>query len=592
MSLTKLIVGGFRSLRERTEIPIAPLTLLFGPNSAGKSAVLRAIAELQDWLTEDAGGDAPMPSRLPTFFRTESRNAYLLPEPEDYYAEGGEEWETEPDARTPMTIGLEVDELDTETVEFTREVDKATEVGLAAFRAMQGRRLQLEHIKKLDGTFHRTEAVIDDVDLFHMFDGRTLNLEFPDHPVGTEMGELEERDSTGVQRPFAQDAIRLNLRHPALEHTLLLSLAASLGGFEHHVSLKPLIRLDDGWLTIRTTTTNKRPHGWRQVHLRGTTLIDAITLLAVRSEQADVAHSLQQTLDLCNLVVDATAIFFAQLRFASRFELPVTVVSGDRRILGADETNWEFFPRMIGRVKRHGKWVLRRRPDGVIASYAQWLAERCLGNLDSGASASPPARSDDFVNDVFLHDLFATRRYRIRPEVWRITQTPLIERGEPGSEAEEQSLRVSLFLEDAGGRRLNFDEVGSGVSYVLPVLAALGTSERSWIEQPELHLHPSAQCELGDVFIRSFNRSGFSVVETHSEHLLLRILKRIRQTANGVAIDPELRCLPEAVAILYFDPQQDGSTQVRRMRVTRSGDFSDRWPSGFFEERDGELFDE
>ena len=52
MPITKLIVGGFKSIRERTEIPIAPLTLLFGPNSAGKSAVLAALDALSKKLIE------------------------------------------------------------------------------------------------------------------------------------------------------------------------------------------------------------------------------------------------------------------------------------------------------------------------------------------------------------------------------------------------------------------------------------------------------------------------------------------------------------------------------------------------------------
>ena len=117
-------------------------------------------------------------------------------------------------------------------------------------------------------------------------------------------------------------------------------------------------------------------------------------------------------------------------------------------------------------------------------------------------------------------------------------------------------------------------------------------AERSWIEQPELHLHPAAQCELGDVVIRAFHRGRFSIIETHSEHMLLRVLKRIRMTSEGKALDPELKCLPEAVSVLYFDPLPDGSTAIRQLRISRGGDFMDRWPAGFFEERDRELFDE
>jgi predicted ATPase len=60
LTITKLIVGGFKSIRERTEIPIAPLTLLFGPNSAGKTAVLAALDALSTKLIEKKENEGSM----------------------------------------------------------------------------------------------------------------------------------------------------------------------------------------------------------------------------------------------------------------------------------------------------------------------------------------------------------------------------------------------------------------------------------------------------------------------------------------------------------------------------------------------------
>ena len=199
-------------------------------------------------------------------------------------------------------------------------------------------------------------------------------------------------------------------------------------------------------------------------------------------------------------------------------------------------------------------------------------------------------RTDDLVNDALAGELFPSRRYRVKPEVSRVRVEELV--GRYPTEQTSESLKISLYLEDANGRALDFQDVGSGISYVLPVLAALWDSDRSWIEQPELHLHPAAQCTLGDVLIRALNRGRFSIIETHSEHLLLRVLRRIRQTHSGKVTDPELRCSPEAVSVLYFDPQEDGGTHVYPLRISRGGDFMDRWPSGFFEEREQEFFDE
>jgi hypothetical protein len=165
-------------------------------------------------------------------------------------------------------------------------------------------------------------------------------------------------------------------------------------------------------------------------------------------------------------------------------------------------------------------------------------------------------KREDFVNYVLKTGIFGARRYEVKPAVWSITTKTLVcrdtrQQEDEGEGCEEADLKVQLFLEDQNGRALNFSEVGSGISYVMPILASLHSAKFSWVAQPELHLHPAAQCEMGDVFLRAFNRGHFSVVETHSEHMLLRVLKRIRQTTQGVAIDDDLKCPPEAVSDNY-----------------------------------------
>lgn len=150
-------------------------------------------------------------------------------------------------------------------------------------------------------------------------------------------------------------------------------------------------------------------------------------------------------------------------------------------------------------------------------------------------------------------------------------------------------------MRDNQNRRHLFEDVGSGIGYVLPVLCAIydhiGASIH-FIQQPELHLHPALQAALGDVFIEAREKNSTIVIETHSEHLLLRILKRVRQTHLKVDIAQELKINAEDVCVLYFDPSPDGTTTVKRLRVTEDGEFMDRWPRGFFGERDQELLDE
>jgi predicted ATPase len=140
--------------------------------------------------------------------------------------------------------------------------------------------------------------------------------------------------------------------------------------------------------------------------------------------------------------------------------------------------------------------------------------------------------------------------------------------------------------------KLNFQDVGSGVSYVFPILTSLWASPLSIIEQPELHLHPSAQCEMGDVFIAATKHNAKSIIESHSEHLLLRVLRRIRETTNGYLMSNDYKFHSNELSIYYFEPRPDGATMVKEIRVDDYGELLNTWPGGFFSERERELFGE
>lgn len=145
-----------------------------------------------------------------------------------------------------------------------------------------------------------------------------------------------------------------------------------------------------------------------------------------------------------------------------------------------------------------------------------------------------------------------------------------------------------LFLRDKRTSTIvSHRDVGIGISQVLPVLvSAYGSRERLIaIEQPEIHIHPGLQAELGDVFIQSAlgeNGNRF-LLETHSEHLILRIMRRIRETTSGALPEgiPPIR--PEDVSVLYVDPQPEGSV-VLEMPLSKFGELQKPWPGGFFEE--------
>ncbi len=205
----------------------------------------------------------------------------------------------------------------------------------------------------------------------------------------------------------------------------------------------------------------------------------------------------------------------------------------------------------------------------------------------------------DAVNHALADHLFLEQGYRLDYDFRLLmskanSQAGLIEGMslDPG----EFGFLVELILCDSKGRRHLFQDVGSGIGYVLPVLCAVYEhsvyNSTCFIQQPELHIHPALQAAMGDVFIEGSEEEHQILIETHSEHLLLRILKRIRQTHLQAAIAPELKIHADDVCVLYFDPSPDGTTTVKRLRITEDGEFMDRWPRGFFGERDQELLDE
>jgi AAA ATPase domain len=159
--------------------------------------------------------------------------------------------------------------------------------------------------------------------------------------------------------------------------------------------------------------------------------------------------------------------------------------------------------------------------------------------------------------------------------------------------ADIDKLQELILIDRRSNTIVTHRDVGIGVSQVLPVLVAAYASRSSILamEQPEIHLHPALQAELGDIFIESAlgGRGNTFILETHSEHLILRILRRIRETTDG-ELPPDLTPIrPEHVAVLYVLPENDGA-KVVEIPIRPDGEFAERWPQGFFAERAKELF--
>ena len=134
--------------------------------------------------------------------------------------------------------------------------------------------------------------------------------------------------------------------------------------------------------------------------------------------------------------------------------------------------------------------------------------------------------------------------------------------------------------------------MGIGISQVLPVVVAALEPSASLvaIEQPELHIHPAVQVGLGDLFIKGAKEYGINfLIETHSEHLILRLIRRIRETTENEIPPGVIGIKPADVAVIYVQSTNAG-VELVPLPIDETGEFTTRWPKGFFDERAEELF--
>ena len=122
-------------------------------------------------------------------------------------------------------------------------------------------------------------------------------------------------------------------------------------------------------------------------------------------------------------------------------------------------------------------------------------------------------------------------------------------------------------------------QVGVGVSQVLPILVLSLLADRGStliFEQPELHLHPRVQTRLADFFVAMSKLGKQCILETHSEYLINRLRFRA-----ATSTDKEIS---ESV-VLYFVEKWGGESHYREIRINEYGVIED-WPQGFFDESD------
>jgi predicted ATPase len=253
--------------------------------------------------------------------------------------------------------------------------------------------------------------------------------------------------------------------------------------------------------------------------------------------------------------------------------------------------------RYLGPIRSHPPRTISREDLSSKKSWANgleaWrrLAESCRDDETSElleALNSWIGASDEEERLAMGYELRITANKLIEKNSDLMRNLNHLKRGferEPDKFAERLELQLSELQDQTTirlydthtGVEVNVQDVGAGVAQVIPVIvAALDKSGALMMaEQPELHVHPDAQSRLADLFVAQSKKSRMFLLETHSEHMLLRFRRRIR----------EGKLKPDELCVLFVERAkgEEKAASIKRLRVDEDGELIDPWPPGFFE---------
>ena len=183
--------------------------------------------------------------------------------------------------------------------------------------------------------------------------------------------------------------------------------------------------------------------------------------------------------------------------------------------------------------------------------------------------------------------MYLAKVYFQDKEAWKVLKLQLEKFGQAAGLFDEISVKplgkrvtepfqvqVRKFGGGLKGPKRNLIDVGYGVSQVLPVITELrreGADGMFLLQQPEVHLHPSAQAALGSLFCGVASSKLQLIVETHSDHILDRVRMDIR--------DGKTQLKPNDVSILFFE-RRALDVHIHSLRLDEEGNVLDA-PGGY-----------
>jgi predicted ATPase len=571
MRLKRINIENFKGISARQVIDLSPITLLFGPNSAGKSTVLQALHYAREIL--------------------ERRN----PDP-DHTIAGG-----------LIDLGgfkalVHNHELD-RAVTIKLVIDISEEQGSDLLRLNSGSSLGDEEFLNL-----RLRYIVGE------------NTDLKDYAVVQEVGiEIEVRWSDLLNGPYVSllaidmdGAPVVSLKSPPQEGRAFLTdfnfshpLLQQIDDQEQELDERDLAGID------------KAPDGEDPFDSPLANEIWELSRDMAKETVASASHEFRVTVaTVRGALPDLDRPLSSELRDpdVSKFEFE----SGTPRVRGLQELLDELLlgPMRIARdylntityigpLREIPARGFRPRHSPDESRWAQGLAAWDLLYTDAKGGLI------DAVNSWLGDENKLGTGYRLEKVNFREIPIPsrmstLFERGLTEDDlAELQELysslesRSEIALRDFyRGILVAPSDVGVGISQMIPVVVGCVAKNVRLlaVEQPELHIHPAVQVGIGDLFIQAIGLTDSGLptgksllIETHSEHIMLRLLRRIRET-TAKSLPPGAPAMNlKALSVIYVEGTEEG-VRFRQLRIDEEGEFRDQWPDGFFEERAEELF--
>lgn len=564
MRFSRIEIENFKGIGARQKIDLRPITLLFGPNSAGKSTILQALHYLREILERGnvdpdrtiAGGLIDLGGFATLVHNHELDRAVTLKVALDLSDGQGSDG-------LPLNSGLSMGEP-----EFTE----------LPVRYLVG-----------ESEEYRDDAIVQDVGL--EVDIRWSALEQAPY-VSRLAIEMDGEPLAAIVSPPAEGRAQLtefNFAHPLLRRAMLPDDMPE-DGDEDFAAGSPLE--DEIWSLAREAAADRSTPDTPDDQLRiavGTRLgalprLDRDLFLDIRDPDVKKAELEERTPRVNGLRALLSEMILGPARLIRDHLMQMTYIGPLREIpsrsyrpqVTPDEARW---------AQGLAAWDLlyNDRRGELMAEVNWWLS-----------------------GEERLRTTYRLERVEFKEIPVPSAMHQMFERGLNEDDiAELQELylnlatRTEIALRDfEKGILVAPGDVGVGISQMVPVIVASLRKQDGvlGIEQPELHVHPAIQVGMGDLFIKAgaadqdrLSSGKTLIIETHSEHIMLRLLRRVREQTDGEVPPGMLGLTPDDLSVIYVEASGEG-VRFWPLRVSPDGDFVDRWPHGFFAERAEELF--